>query len=76
MGKAYIFGMHWMHRRAVFYDEVTAASTAEARDYFNRYKRDDVALIRVELIGSAGAGNEQALLRAPQQVSLSSLGAE
>jgi hypothetical protein len=56
MCETYIFGMHWRHRRAVFYDEVSATSTEDARDYFNQHKRDDVALIRVELIGPAGPG--------------------
>ncbi len=60
MSETYIFGMHWMHRRAMFYDEVSAASTDEAREYFNRHKRDDVALIRVELIGPGAAGAQGA----------------
>ncbi len=51
MCETYVFGMHWMHRKALFYDEVSAASTEEAREYFNSHKRDDVALLRVELLG-------------------------
>jgi hypothetical protein len=35
----------------MYYDELPAGSKEEASDYFNAHKRDDVALIRVELIG-------------------------
>lgn len=51
MWQTYIFGMHWMHRGEMYYDELPAGSKDEAWDYFNDQKRDDVALIRVELIG-------------------------
>jgi hypothetical protein len=54
MSETYTFGIHWMHRRALFYDELSATSTEEARDYFNRHKRDDVALIRVDQLNPAG----------------------
>jgi len=54
MSQSYTFGIHWMHRRALFYDELSAASTEEARDYFNRHKRDDVALIRVDMLNPGG----------------------
>ena len=51
MWQTYIFGMHWMHRGKMHYDELPAGSKDEASDYFNDRKRDDVALVRVELIG-------------------------
>ena len=35
----------------MYYDELTAGSKDEAAAYFNEHKRDDVTLIRVELIG-------------------------
>ena len=35
----------------MYYDEVPATSMIEASDYFNDNKRDDVSLVRVEVIG-------------------------
>ena len=35
----------------MYYDELATESMEEAADYFIDHKRDDVALIRVELIG-------------------------
>ena len=35
----------------MYYDELPAESMEEAADYFIDHKRDDVALVRVELIG-------------------------
>jgi hypothetical protein len=60
MSETYTFGIHWMHRTALFYDEVSAASTEEAREYFNRHKRDDVALIRVDQLNPAGLYGQSA----------------
>ena len=51
MWQTYIFGMHWMHKGKMYYDELPAASKDEAWDYFNDHKRDDVALIKVEVVG-------------------------
>lgn len=50
----------------MFYDEVSAASTEEARKYFNQHKRDDVALIRVDFVGqSAPVTRDYAFLPVP-----------
>lgn len=51
MWEAYKFGMHWKHGGKMYYDEVIATSMVEAADYFNDNKRDDVALVRVEVVG-------------------------
>ena len=51
MWQSYIFGMHWQHEEKMYYDEVTAESMVEAADYFIDRKRDDVALIRIEVVG-------------------------
>jgi hypothetical protein len=51
MWQSYIFGMHWMHDGKMYYDELTAGSMEEAAGYFIDHKRDDVSLIRVQLIG-------------------------
>jgi hypothetical protein len=51
MWQSYIFGMHWKHSEKMYYDEVTAESMVEAADYFIDHKRDDVALIRIEVVG-------------------------
>ncbi|HEY5913046.1 MAG TPA: hypothetical protein VJA21_20845 [Verrucomicrobiae bacterium] len=56
MWQTYIFGMHWMHKGKMYYDELPAGSKDEACDYFNDHKRDDVALIKVELIGPDESG--------------------
>ena len=50
MWQSFIFGMHWKHRETLYYDELCAESMVEAADYFIDHKRDDVALVRVELI--------------------------
>src|SRR5262245_45383503 len=50
MWQSYIFGMHWRHQGTMYYDELTAESVDEAADYFIDHKRDDVALVRVELV--------------------------
>jgi hypothetical protein len=51
MWQAFIFGMHWKHANKMYYDELSAGSEDEAAGYFIDHKRDDVALVRVELIG-------------------------
>ncbi len=56
MWQTYIFGMHWVHKGKMYNDELSAGSKEEAWDYFNDHKRDDVALVRVELIGPDDSG--------------------
>ena len=56
MWQTFIFGMHWMHGGKMYYDELPATSEAEAADYFVDHKRDDVTLIRVELVGPDDSG--------------------
>ena len=51
MWQTFIFGMHWRHEGEMYYDELSAGSQAEAADYFIDHKRDDVALVRIELVG-------------------------
>lgn len=50
MWQTYVFGMHWKHEGKMYYDELSAASKDEAANYFVGHKRDDVALVRVELV--------------------------
>jgi hypothetical protein len=50
MWQTYIFGMHWSHEGKMYYDEIPAESIDEAADYFNHHKRDDVTLVRVEVV--------------------------
>ena len=40
----------------MYYDELSAGSKEEAAEYFVDHKRDDVDLIRVELVGPDDAG--------------------
>ena len=40
----------------MYYDEVTAASKEQAAEYFVEHKRDDVALVRVDLVGPEDCG--------------------
>lgn len=56
MWQTFIFGMHWRHEGKMYYDELSAGSQREAADYFNEHKRDDVDLIRVELVGPDDGG--------------------
>lgn len=49
--QTYIFGMHWQHGSKLYYDELPAGSKEEAAEYFIDHKRDDVTLVRVELVG-------------------------
>lgn len=51
MWQTHIFGMHWKHGGKMYYDELPAGSSDEAADYFIDHKRDDVTLVRVELVG-------------------------
>lgn len=56
MWQGYIFGMHWLHQGKMYYDEVHAESKSAAAAYFNEHKRDEVTLVRVELIGPDEGG--------------------
>ncbi|MGA2245447.1 MAG: hypothetical protein ABSH48_10640 [Verrucomicrobiota bacterium] len=56
MRERYIFGMHWKHDGKLYYDEVPADSKEAAVVYFNEHKRDDVSLVRVELVGPNEGG--------------------
>jgi hypothetical protein len=40
----------------MYYDELSAGSEDEAADYFIGHKRDDVDLVRVELVGPDDGG--------------------
>lgn len=59
-----IFGMHWQHEGTIYYDELSAGSKEEAAEYFIEHKRDDVSLIRVELVGPDDCG-EREFARSP-----------
>lgn len=48
--------MHWRHERTMYYDELPAGSKEEAAEYFIDHKRDDVDLVRVELVGPDDSG--------------------
>jgi hypothetical protein len=50
MWQTYIFGMHWEHEGKMYYDEIPAESADEAANYFNHHKRNDVTLIKVEVV--------------------------
>jgi hypothetical protein len=56
MWQTFIFGMHWRHGGTMYYDELSASSKEEAAEYFIDHKRDDVALVRVELVGPDDGG--------------------
>lgn len=56
MWQNYIFGMHWKHREKMYYDELSAESQDEAAGYFIDNMRDDVSLVRVELVGPDDGG--------------------
>jgi hypothetical protein len=43
----------------MYYDELSAGSMEEAADYFIDQKRDDVALVRVELVGPDEPGTRE-----------------
>ncbi len=65
MWQNYIFGMHWQHGGKMYYDEHTAGSQEEAAGYFIDHKRDDVALIKVELVGPDDCGTRE-LAKSPR----------
>jgi len=50
MWQNYIFGMHWAHHGKMYYDELSAESQDDAAGYFIDNMRDDVSLVRVELV--------------------------
>jgi hypothetical protein len=56
MIERFIFGVHWKHDGKMYYDELPADSEEEASEYFIDHKRDDVSLIRVELVGPNEGG--------------------
>jgi len=56
MWQQFIFGMHWMHEAKMYYDELSADSREAAAEYFIEHKRDDVSLVKVELIGPDDGG--------------------
>ena len=56
MWQSYIYGMHWEHDGKLYYDELPAESQEEAAGYFNDHKREDVMLVRVELVGPNEGG--------------------
>ena len=56
MIERFIFGMHWKHDGKMYYDELPADSRDEAAEYFIDHKRDDVSLVRVELVGPNEGG--------------------
>ena len=59
MWQTYIFGMHWKHQGKMYYDELPAASQDEAAGYFIDHCRDDVSLVRVELVGPDEPGTRE-----------------
>ena len=59
MWQNYIFGMHWKHGEKMYYDELSAESQEEAAGYFIDHKRDDVALIKVEVVGPDDCGTRE-----------------
>jgi hypothetical protein len=59
MWKTFIWGMHWKHDGKMYYDELSAESMVEAADYFIDHKRDDVNLVRVELVGPDEPGTRE-----------------
>ena len=56
MLERFIFGMHWRHEGKMYYDELPADSREGAAEYFIDHKRDDVSLVRVELVGPNEGG--------------------
>jgi hypothetical protein len=56
MWQTFIFGMHWRYGGKMYYDELTAASKEQAEEYFVGHKRDDVTLVRVDLVGPEDCG--------------------
>ncbi len=56
MIERFIFGIHWKHDGKMYYDELPADSKGEAAAYFIDHKRDDITLVRVELVGPNEGG--------------------
>ena len=56
MAQMFMYHLHWKHEGKLYVDEMSAASTIEVVDYFNDNKRNDVSLVRVELIGPDSGG--------------------
>ena len=56
MRERFIFSIHWQHEDKVYYDELPADSKDKAAEYFIDHKRDDVTLLRVELVGPNEGG--------------------
>jgi hypothetical protein len=48
--------MHWKHDGKMYYDELPAESKEDAAEYFIDHMRDDVMLIRIELVGPNEGG--------------------
>ena len=56
MWQSYIYGMHWKHDGKLYYDELPAESKEAAAEFFIDHMRDDVMLVRVELVGPNEGG--------------------
>jgi hypothetical protein len=56
MWQTYIFGMHWKHGGKMYYDELSGESQDEAAGYFIDHCREDVSLVRVQLVGPDEGG--------------------
>lgn len=59
MWQSYIFGMHWKYEGRMYYDELPAESREEAASYFIDHMRDDVMLVKVELVGPNEGGVQE-----------------
>lgn len=59
MWQSYIFGMHWKHQGKMYYDELLVESQDEAAGYFIDHCRDDVSLVRVELVAPDHGGTRE-----------------
>ena len=59
MWQTFIFGMHWRHAGKMYYDELQATSKDEAAAYFIDHARNDVTLVRVELVGPDDSGTRE-----------------
>jgi hypothetical protein len=56
MWQTFIFGTHWKHQGKMYYDELSTGSKEEAAEYFIDHMRDDVSLVRVEVVGPDDGG--------------------
>lgn len=59
MWQNYIFGMQWKHGGRMYYDELSAESKDDAAGYFIDNCRDDVTLVRVELVRPDDGGTRE-----------------